>query len=78
MNVDTRYLELSFEKVGLRDSQKRLKEIIQEVGIDPLDNFQDELMEQFELTERIVSQRVAKVIGYWAIHKPDPIPLHLT
>lgn len=73
MNVDTRYLELSFEKVGLRDSQKRLKEIIQEVGIDPLDNFQDELMEQFELTERIVSQRVAKVIGYWAIHKPDPI-----
>ena len=73
MNIDTRYLEISFDKVGLRDSQKRLKEIIQEIGIDPLENFQDELMEQFELTEQIVSQRVAKIIGYWAINKPEAL-----
>ncbi len=71
MNINV-YLDLSFDKVGIRDSQKRLKEIIQEVGIDPLEDFQ-ELEGDFELTEQIVSQRVAKVIGYWAVHKPDPI-----
>ncbi|MFZ4827221.1 MAG: hypothetical protein ACOYLB_07690 [Phototrophicaceae bacterium] len=71
MNIDM-YLEISFDNVGLRDSQKRLKEIIKEVAIDPIEDFQ-ELEGNFESAEQIVSQRVAKVIGYWAINKPDPI-----
>lgn len=73
MNINPNYLELSFEKSGIRNSQKRLKELITEVAIDPLKAYQDDLRHKLSLVEEIVTRRVAKTIIYWLQHKADPI-----
>jgi hypothetical protein len=72
MNINPSFLEISFDKVGVRDSQKRLKEMIGELVVEPLKAYQDELLHQFPLVQAIVEKRVAMVISYWALHKSKP------
>src|SRR5690349_13308091 len=72
MNINPSYLEISFDKVGVRDSQKRLKEMIGELVVEPLKSYQDELLHQLPLVQAIVEKRVAAVISYWALHKSKP------
>lgn len=78
MNINPTYLELSFEKVGIRNSQKRLKELIRDVAIEPLKEHQDDLRHKLSLVEEIVSRRVAKTIMHWLIHKADPVKAEST
>ncbi|GAB5492834.1 MAG: hypothetical protein Phog2KO_30490 [Phototrophicaceae bacterium] len=73
MNINPSYLEISFEKSGIRNSQKRLKELISEVAIEPLKEYQDDLQHKLSLVEEIVTRRVAKTIIYWLQHKSDPV-----
>ena len=73
MNINPTYLELSFEKVGIRNSQKRLKELIRDVAIEPLKEYQDDLRHKLSLVEEIVSRRVAKTITHWLMNKADPV-----
>lgn len=73
MNINPNYLEISFEKSGIRNSQRRLKELIIEVAIDPLKAYQDELQHKLSLVEEVVTRRVAKTIIYWLQHKADPV-----
>jgi hypothetical protein len=72
MNINPSYLEISFDKVGVRDSQKRLKEMIGELVVEPLKSYQDELLHQVPLVQAIVEKRVAMVISYWALNKSIP------
>lgn len=72
MNINPTFLEISFDKVGVRDSQKRLKEMIGELVVEPLKEHQDALLHQFPLVQAIVEKRVAMVISYWALHKSKP------
>lgn len=72
MNINPTYLEISFDKVGIRDSQKRLKELMGELVVEPIKAYQDELLYQFPLVQAIVEKRTATVIGYWALHKSKP------
>jgi hypothetical protein len=72
MNINPSYLEISFDKVGVRDSQKRLKEMIGELVVEPLKAYQDELLYQFPLVQAIVEKRVAAVISYWTLNKSKP------
>jgi hypothetical protein len=72
MNINPSYLEISFDKVGVRDSQKRLKEMIGELVVEPLKAYQDELVHQLPLVQAIVEKRVAAVISYWALNKAIP------
>jgi hypothetical protein len=67
-----KYLELSFDRAGIRDSEKRLKGLITEVAIDPLKSYQHELDEDFDRIEEIVRKRVAAVIAYWCQQKHEP------
>ncbi|MEO1287522.1 MAG: hypothetical protein AAFV93_07120 [Chloroflexota bacterium] len=73
MNINPNYLELSFDKVGIRNSQKRLKELIRDVAIEPLKQHQDDLRHKLSLVEEIVTRRVAKTITYWLMNKADPV-----
>ncbi|MGJ3240985.1 MAG: hypothetical protein ACFE0Q_19910 [Anaerolineae bacterium] len=73
MNINPTYLELSFDKAGIRNSQKRLKELIRDVAIEPLKEYQNDLQHKLGLVEEIVSRRVAKTITYWLLHKSDPV-----
>jgi len=73
MNINPTYLELSFDKAGIRNSQKRLKQLIRDVAIDPLKNHQDDLRHKLSLVEEVVTRRVAKTITYWLMHKADPV-----
>jgi hypothetical protein len=52
MEIDSMYLELSFDKAGIRDSQKRLKELIDELAVEPLKSYQDTLADKFDLIEK--------------------------
>ena len=73
MEIDPLYLEISFEKAGIRNSQKRLKSLIDELVVEPLKEHQDALADKFELVQEIVLKRVAAVIGYWCQYKHDPV-----
>lgn len=73
MNINPTYLELSFDKSGIRNSQKRLKQLIRDVAIDPLKQYQDDLQHKLSLVEEIVTRRVARTITYWLLHKSDPV-----
>ncbi|MGB1288859.1 MAG: hypothetical protein ACPG7F_20165, partial [Aggregatilineales bacterium] len=73
MNINPMYLEISYDKAGVRDSQKRLKELISEVAVNPVQDYQDELVNHFDMVEAILTRRIAAVIAYWAQHKHDPI-----
>ncbi len=72
MSIET-YLDLSFERVGIRDSEKRLKGAIIEAAVEPLRAFRLELEGDFDTLEEIVRKRVAGVIAHWAQHKHNPL-----
>lgn len=72
MNIDPKYLAISFEGVGIRNSQKRLKSLIVELAVEPLHQYVDTLSSQFDLVEAIVLKRTAAVIAYWCQHKHHP------
>jgi hypothetical protein len=67
-----KYLDISFESVGIRDSQKRLKGLIAEAAVQPVREFESELLNNFELVENIIRRRIALVIAYWCEHKHVP------
>ncbi len=73
MNIDPKYLEMSFETTGIRDSQKRLKVLIAETAVTPLEQYQQALNKNFDLVDEIVRKRVANVIAYWCQHKHVPV-----
>ncbi|MDX1991243.1 MAG: hypothetical protein SF029_02570 [bacterium] len=73
MNIEPKYLELTLETSGIRDSQKRLKSLIEDFAVTPLKKHQEDLSDQFELVEEIVRKRVAAVIAHWCQHKHSPV-----
>lgn len=73
MDIDPLYLEMSFEKAGIRNSLKRLKSLIEELAVEPLKEHQDALTDQFDRVQEIVLKRVAAVIGHWCQNKHDPV-----
>ena len=77
MNIDPKYLEMSFEAVGVRNSQKRLKSLIAEQAVEPLNQFQDELINKFDLVAEIMMKRIATTIAFWAQHKHEPTAPHM-
>jgi hypothetical protein len=72
MNIDSTFLEISFDAAGIRDSQKRLKSLIAELAVEPLKQHPEAFTHQFELVEEIVCKRIANVIVYWCRHKHVP------
>lgn len=72
MNINPNYLDMPLEKAGIRNSQKRLKQLIVDYAIEPLKEYQDDFLHKLNLVEEIVTRRVAKVIIYWLQHKDDP------
>lgn len=72
-NIDPIYLEINFDKAGVRNSQKRLKQLITDFAIEPLKEHQEDLLHKLNLVEQIVTRRVAKVILYWLEHKAEPV-----
>jgi hypothetical protein len=73
MNIDPKYLEMSFEAVGVRNSQKRLKSLIAEQAVEPLNAYQDELVNRFDLVAEILMKRIAQTVAFWCQHKHDPL-----
>lgn len=73
MTIDPKYLQMSFDKVGIRNSQKRLKELIDELAITPLKQFQGELTGKYTIVEEIVCKRIAMVFAHWCQNKHDPV-----
>jgi hypothetical protein len=73
MNIDPQYLDISFEGIGVRNSQKRLKSLINDLAVEPLNQYQDPLLNRFDMVQEIVEKRVAAVIAYWCQHKHDPV-----
>lgn len=73
MNINPNYLEITFDKAGIRNSQKRLKQLIADLAIEPLKAYQDDLQHKLSMVEEVVTRRVAKVIVYWLEHKADPV-----
>lgn len=71
--LDTKYTEISFDGIGVRNSQKRLAGLILDLAVMPLRQFQDELRGEFDIVQSILARRTAAVIGYWATNKHDPI-----
>ncbi len=72
MNIDPKYLEVSFESVGIRNSQKRLKGLIAEVAVQPIKEYENELLNNFDLVEAILLRRISHAITYWCQNKHDP------
>lgn len=73
MTADPQFLEISFESAGIRNSLKRLKDLIEELAVEPLKNHHQDLGGNFEAIEEIILKRVANVITYWCINKHDPV-----
>lgn len=73
MSIDEKYLSISFDGVGVRNSQKRLQGLINELAIEPLKDHRDSLAGKFEQVEDIVTKRIASVIAYWSEYKHDPL-----
>lgn len=73
MHIDPKYIEISFDGIGVRNSQKRLKALIADLAVEPLKDYHDELNHKFSLVEEILAKRVALVIIYWCQHKHDPV-----
>jgi len=71
MSTDAKYLSISFDGVGVRNSQKRLQGLINELAIEPLKDHRDSLAGQFEQVEEIVTKRISSVIAYWSEYKHD-------
>lgn len=73
MTVDPKFLDIQFEKAGVRNSLKRLKSLVEELAVEPLKQHQNELSGDFEQIEEIVHKRVANVVTYWCVNKHDPV-----
>ncbi|MBC7869747.1 MAG: hypothetical protein H7Y09_02820, partial [Chitinophagaceae bacterium] len=73
MNIDPKYLEMSFETAGIRDSQKRLKSLIAEMAVTPLKQYQQAFNGDFDFVDEIIRKRVAAVIAYWCQNKHVPV-----
>ena len=59
MIIEAKYLDITFDKAGIRNSQKRLKGLIEELAITPLQPYHDTLRGNFELVEEILMKRIA-------------------
>jgi hypothetical protein len=73
MTINPKYLDLTLDTAGIRNSLKRLKSLVDEFAIDPLKEHQDDLIGNFTLIEEILLKRIANVIAYWCINKHDPV-----
>src|SRR5688572_26010631 len=73
MEIEPKYLDISFTSVGIRNSQKRLESLIAEAAVEPINEFENELRDNFDLVEAIVRHRIARVIAYWCKNKHDPV-----
>ncbi len=73
MTIDPKYLDISFDRAGVRNSKKRLKELIAKLAVEPLEAYQSELSGEFDAVEEIVAKRVSAVITYWCQYKHDPV-----
>lgn len=73
MTADPQFFEISFERAGVRNSLKRLKDLIEQLAVEPLKAHHQDLAGDFDLIEEIVLKRVANVIRYWCINKHDPV-----
>ena len=73
MTVNPKYLDITLDTAGIRNSLKRLKSLIDEFAVDPLKQYQDELSGDFPQIEEILLKRIANVIGYWCINKHEPV-----
>lgn len=73
MNINPTYLEINFDNAGVRNSQKRLKQLISELAVEPVKAFQDDLQHKLTLVEEIIARRTAKVIIHWLENKAEPM-----
>lgn len=73
MHINPGYLEISFENAGVRNSQKRLRSLIETLAIEPLKEHQEDLLNRFSMVEEIVMKRIAAVIIHWCQYKHDPV-----
>ena len=73
MTVNPKFLDITLDTAGIRNSLKRLKSLIDEFAVEPLKFYQDELTGDFPLMEEILLKRIANVIGYWCINKHEPV-----
>jgi len=73
MTVNPKYLDITLDTAGIRNSLKRLKSLIDEFAVDPLKQFQEELSGDFTQIEEILLKRIANVIGYWCLNKHEPV-----
>lgn len=73
MNINPNFLEMSFENIGIRDSQKRLKQLITDLAVNPLRDYHEGLLHKFSMVEIIVAKRIAEVIIHWLQHKHNPV-----
>jgi hypothetical protein len=73
MNINPNFLEIDFENIGVRNSQKRLKSLIEDVAVTPVKQYHEDLTHKFTLVEAILAKRVAKVISHWLEHKHEPL-----
>lgn len=78
MSVESKYLDIPLEGVSVRNSQKRLKQLISDLAVSPLERYQEELTDEFITVEEILMKRIATIIAYWCQHKHDPIKPNLT
>jgi hypothetical protein len=72
MHIDPTYLEITFDGAGVRNSQKRLKDLIVDLAVEPLKEHHNALNHKFSLVEEILAKRIAYVITYWCQHKHEP------
>jgi hypothetical protein len=73
MSVNPKFLDITLDTAGIRNSLKRLKGLIDDFAVEPLKDYQDELTGDFMLVEEILLKRIANVISYWCINKHDPV-----
>lgn len=73
MNTNPQFFDISFERVGVRNSLKRLKDLIEQLAVEPLKTHHRELSSDFDKVEEVLLKRIAHVITYWAINKHDPV-----
>lgn len=59
--------------MGIRNSQKRLESLITETAVQPIEEFDSELRDNFDLVEAIIRLRTARVIAHWSRNKHDPV-----
>ncbi len=73
MTINPTFTDISFENIGVRNSQKRLKQLINDLAVEPLKDHSQELMHKFHQVEEILARRIALVIIYWLQHKHNPM-----